>query len=473
MPSRFKHLLPIPHDTLEHMWREALLVLDTNILLHIYRLDPAGRDELMNTLEHPAVQERLFIPYHVANEFFQNRPNVIISQHDDVAKLKTKLSEGFDGLEGAFERIHKYHPFVQSEEWSKKINSAKQELLEELNDSLEAYPRTALKDPLLDRVKDILTGRVGEPFDDERLRKLKEEGKDRIEAEKPPGFRDGNKSADKSVGDYLIWSELLQEAARRKTDAIFVSDDAKDDWLQVVRNQRLGARTELRQEFSQRVEGSHFHIVDYENFLLHADQLMGSSRSEDERRALTERARILNTILRQDSEAKGVKELVRVECPECPKECDVALGIEAGESAIATCDSCSCRFHIHRDSDGKVFTRRWGSSGGAKKPLEFDCPNCKSFTFSVRSPRGDGTWKPRYCLKCYAKIQPSRDEPYVLESPRRPILADEVGKVGPMDRSLLRCSECGSNAIAFTEYDYYVWAECDECDRLMKADEWT
>lgn len=65
-------------DQYEALWKEAIIVPDTNVLLDLYQLPPTAREEMLAVLTE--LKERLWIPYQVALEFRRQRLNVISTE---------------------------------------------------------------------------------------------------------------------------------------------------------------------------------------------------------------------------------------------------------------------------------------------------------------------------------------------------------------------------------------------------------
>ena len=80
----------------------------------------------------------------------------------------------------------------------------------------------------------------------------------RIGEKRPPGYKDGNKEAGRELGDALLWLQTIEYAAVNKKDVIIITDDAKDDWWQIVRDMQLGPRPELVTEFAERTHRRFF-----------------------------------------------------------------------------------------------------------------------------------------------------------------------------------------------------------------------
>jgi hypothetical protein len=79
------------------------------------------------------------------------------------------------------------------------------------------------------------------------------EGNDRVARQEPPGYLDADKAdsglPEGAAGDYLVWRQTIEEAARRDLDVLLVTGDEKEDWWWRHRSEFLGPRVELVAEF--------------------------------------------------------------------------------------------------------------------------------------------------------------------------------------------------------------------------------
>ena len=78
MRHSFFGYYPPTEDQYEALWKEAIIVPDTNVLLDLYQLPPTAREEMLAVLTE--LKERLWIPYQVALEFQRQRLNVISTE---------------------------------------------------------------------------------------------------------------------------------------------------------------------------------------------------------------------------------------------------------------------------------------------------------------------------------------------------------------------------------------------------------
>jgi hypothetical protein len=82
------------------------------------------------------------------------------------------------------------------------------------------------------------------------------EGNERVKRLQPPGYLDADKAdsglPEGAAGDYLVWHQAMEEAARRGLDLLLVTGDEKEDWWWRHRSEFLGPRVELVAEFKNR-----------------------------------------------------------------------------------------------------------------------------------------------------------------------------------------------------------------------------
>ncbi|WP_231662859.1 PIN-like domain-containing protein, partial [Pseudanabaena sp. 'Roaring Creek'] len=68
------YYLPTEEEFIE-LWKSGIFVLDTNVLLKLYKYDQKTCDDFFKVLR--VVSDRLWIPHQVALEFQENRVSTI------------------------------------------------------------------------------------------------------------------------------------------------------------------------------------------------------------------------------------------------------------------------------------------------------------------------------------------------------------------------------------------------------------
>jgi hypothetical protein len=132
-------------------------------------------------------------------------------------------------------------------------------------------------DPVLEALSEIFNGRTGAPFDKTREQELIQEFQRRAAEKIPPGYRDIDKR-DNAHGDFFVWEQIIAECAPGSESLLFVTNDAKEDWVRREAGLIVGARPELIAEFRERC-GADLLITQLGRFLQVAKEELGASVS--------------------------------------------------------------------------------------------------------------------------------------------------------------------------------------------------
>lgn len=246
----------------EGLWREATIVLDTNVLLELYGLPKDGREALLGLLAE--LQGRIWIPHHVALEFQRNRPRAIASERDRTEKA----------LEGAKSKINSLIVQINDLELEKRgigvdpvavvdnLNRALEATCEALQKAHRAQLTIAVDDPIRDALDAILDGRVGQPFPDQSvIDGICKDGAVRYASKIPPGFEDDAKDDDlythgglvyrSKFGDLFLWRQLLKHAKENEIKKLlFVTLEKKSDWWRIRDKSIIAPHPELLRELA-------------------------------------------------------------------------------------------------------------------------------------------------------------------------------------------------------------------------------
>jgi hypothetical protein len=124
-------------------------------------------------------------------------------------------------------------------------------------------------------VEDLIqSGRVGNPFPISSLIKIFTEGEERYTYRIRPGYMDMEKdkrdpSKREKFGDLIIWKQILEHARASQSPIIFITNDEKEDWWVLDRNNiPIKPREELMDEFSE-FNDKTLAIMNLTNFINH------------------------------------------------------------------------------------------------------------------------------------------------------------------------------------------------------------
>jgi hypothetical protein len=249
------HRIVVPAE-IDEALTSALVVVDTNLLLNLYRYAEGTCDDLLGVLE--SLDDRLWIPPQVMREFWRGRLSVLTGRGSAtdavIAALEKQQRAGADAISQWVKTIA-----VGSDEavrLRKVLATAHEEVTEAVRQHTPTLTGTpSVTDPVLQQLETLLAGKVGPAPEAGAWQKAIAEGRSRAKSKTPPGFRDAGKEdsdlEEGPAGDYLVWSQAMAEAKRRDADLVLVTGDEKDDWWWKHRNQFLGPRPELVREFDR------------------------------------------------------------------------------------------------------------------------------------------------------------------------------------------------------------------------------
>jgi len=285
------------------LWENATFVFDTNFLLDLYRVSRFTAENFLNILEH--IQDRIWLPYQVVNEFFNRREDVIHSEAEsfqkalsEVTKWKTE-NQKFSSLHGSLSQVGRIVSaeveFLFNEQKAyldaiEKVEQSFREKIEQLEKdhaSLNPYEDSILEKLLLlfDDAK------VGEPFPEADLVNLYEDADKRYQRLQAPGFMDmKDKKDERKYGDFLLWKQILNFAKKESRPIIFVTGEKKEDWWIKRRGEIVSPREDLRREFLEFTQQP-FWMYRTQRFLELAKQKLNveiDSRSIDETIAIAD-----------------------------------------------------------------------------------------------------------------------------------------------------------------------------------------
>jgi hypothetical protein len=283
----FDGYAPRSEEDWKNTLRNGLVVVDTNVLLSLYRYDQDARNSLLSTLR--AFGPRLWVPNQVLVEFWRNHPNAL-------EYAERQLEQAVSLLKGDLERAHSnLRSWVNRVSLDRESAGNLERILSEAHDkvvatmaevtqkSREEMGRDTTKDNILLSLESILQGKVGAPLDARSYAQAIEEGKRRLEAKIPPGYMDKKKEGQGNafeLGDYLVWVQVKREAIMRAKDVLLVTGDAKEDWWRTHHQLPLGPRNELAEELL-REAGVHLYMLKPDRLLRYARDLLAVAVSEE------------------------------------------------------------------------------------------------------------------------------------------------------------------------------------------------
>ena len=269
MRKTFFEYYSLSDSEVKKIWENSLLVLDTNVLLNMYRYSPSTRDDLLGILR--VFSERLWLPYQVGWEYHNNRETVIKNTYGLPQLLAEEITKTKEAFLKEFKSSYIRNPLLSFDSLEKKVNKLSDSLIRFVDDKFKDASGLLKEDSILEELDELYEGRVGDDFSEEELLHIFDEGSRRFANKIPPGYKDEaekkNKGQRHLYGDLIIWKEIIKKSKAVGKDVVFVSDDLKEDWLRIESGQKKGPRRELLREFWSESGGHSIIIMTQQGFL--------------------------------------------------------------------------------------------------------------------------------------------------------------------------------------------------------------
>lgn len=297
MKENFRGYYPPTTEQYERLWKDSLVVLDTNVLLNLYRLPTTARNELISVLE--ILKDRIWIPHQVALEFQRRRLTVIASERKATEEVLLATRELVDDVTKKVDtlQIDKRDIGVKSQPLLKELESANNRLLEVINKTHGAQLDISSSDPVRDRLDLLFENRVGPgPTSQADLDELVINGDDRYREKIPPGFADIEKEKNpneasfvfdhiryqRKFGDLILWRQLIQHAKTKNIKSVLlVTADRKEDWWWREQGKTIGPQPELVREIQREGGVELFWMYSSVQFVEHANKYSSGSVSNE------------------------------------------------------------------------------------------------------------------------------------------------------------------------------------------------
>lgn len=275
-------------EEFKELWETATFVFDANVLLNLYLLTEEHSEEFLDILRK--VPDRIWMPHQVSFEFARNRQKTLqesIQKYDMFLGAVTHFEKSLTELVGKVKQRERKEDIMRI---VGRLQNYCTRIENELRDARNATLGNRTQDQYLDSIESLFDGRIGVGFLEPDLKTIYSHGKDRYKNKIPPGYCDlEEKPEPDCYGDLIIWKEIIKFSQDTEVPIIFVTDDGKEDWWQIIDKNKLGPRPELRKEFIHET-GHECYIYSMESFVLFANKYIDAKISQeaiDEIRELT------------------------------------------------------------------------------------------------------------------------------------------------------------------------------------------
>ncbi|MGF2074971.1 PIN domain-containing protein [Enterococcus casseliflavus] len=261
---------------LDNKDKELLVVLDTNILLHVLRYSRNSRQKLFQSIKK--VDSRIFIPYIVGLEYNTNKKNVMHSLTSAENSFKKKYESIRTKTIGDFNtEFNKLGSKITSSDEAEVRKRIKENFSETVNEVFDKFFEERVKEELslitvdtqsINEFEKLYEGKVAQKPTQSWINEIETRGEERYANNIPPGYLDKNKTDisifygthyKKKYGDLILWEEIIKKAKDEHIKkVVFISDDLKEDWIFKIEEEEIGVRAELREELWREAEADLF-----------------------------------------------------------------------------------------------------------------------------------------------------------------------------------------------------------------------
>lgn len=266
-----------------------LVVLDTNVLLELYRQPTNISIDIISSFDK--IKNNLYIPYQVYIEFLKHHQKICGDEKKRYKKIENDLSNTINNLQDSINskinsyRKHNYTDIsLLHQDLENKIIEIK-DTVKEFTDNQEKIIKSNLeffeKDKVLGFVEAIKSNnRIGNSFTFSEKLKILEEGKLRYDNLIPPGYADNNKQGVDKYGDLFVWKEIISAAKSFNSNIIFVCNDTKEDWWEREKDFPIDLRHELCEEFQEINPSLKIHFLTLDKFFSYIAEEFGIGMSK-------------------------------------------------------------------------------------------------------------------------------------------------------------------------------------------------
>jgi hypothetical protein len=271
MKKTYFEYYSLTEDEIKNLWKEALFVVDANVLLDLYRYTEETSNDLLSIIKKLKEKNQLWIPHQVGNEFHKNRREIIYEQQIAYDKVVFVFKDGLKNYIENSLKNYLQHPLLKGNEYLKSILNSAKRITSKINKLKIKHPKWDQKDIVLDKVTEYFNGCVGDGYEKNRLLKIYEEARiERYVNKIPPGFADDKiKTEPEKFGDLIIWYQIIEKAKLINKPIIFITRDQKEDWWYETHGKTIGPRLELLREIWDKA-GVRFHMYQTINFINYA-----------------------------------------------------------------------------------------------------------------------------------------------------------------------------------------------------------
>lgn len=240
--------------------KRHIMVLDTNILLELYRQPANISLDIIEALKR--VKDDVYIPRQVYDEYLRSYQAICGSERKKYQKVSKELSEAVRRLQEDINtktseyRKHNYTDISKLQsDLDEKIGDI-QRIIKDFENKHKTEIQLNMDFLQNDRVKDFVDLLVkqgcveGELLFSQKMQIL-QEGRLRFDNLIPPGYMDYAKGGSDKYGDLFVWKSIITVAKEKSANILFICNDIKEDWWEKDKESPIELRKELLSEFKE------------------------------------------------------------------------------------------------------------------------------------------------------------------------------------------------------------------------------
>ncbi len=297
MRNNFSDYYPPTAGEYESLWRDAIIILDTNVLLNLYRLPAIARDELFEVLE--LLKDRLWIPHHVALEFQQRRLTVISTERKSIETALNSANSFVVELKKKIDELQldKRGLGIDPKTLTEELDRTNLVIASAIETAHASQLDISAEDPIRERIDLLFGSKVGDaPISQEDLNELIKDGEERYKDRIPPGFMDSEKEKNpneavyiynkmkyqRKFGDLILWLQIINHVKKNKIPSVlFITSDQKDDWWHKEFGKTISPHRELLREIKRDGGVTNFWMYSSVQFVEHANKYIAAKVSKN------------------------------------------------------------------------------------------------------------------------------------------------------------------------------------------------
>ena len=174
MRNAFREQYTLENEKIQEIWKNALVIFDTNILLNLYRYNKETCNDLLKYMR--TFENRLWMPFQVGWEYHNNRLSVAYKYQNAYRELTKILEENHKCLEDFFQNKFPHHPQLSSKAFFECYDNCEKELKKYLEDLAKADRKYFDKDTIFETLTDLYDRKVGEDYSEDDLKEIYKDG---------------------------------------------------------------------------------------------------------------------------------------------------------------------------------------------------------------------------------------------------------------------------------------------------------